>query len=108
MLGYLWALGWTLIIECSIAIAWPRRNLRLLTAVVLVNLVTHPLFGLSLYLARSAGWTVTTPMILVAEFVIALSEGAMLSFALPARSRREMFLLALSMNAASYLASFVL
>ncbi|HWB59459.1 MAG TPA: hypothetical protein VG733_08205 [Chthoniobacteraceae bacterium] len=103
--GYLAALLETEIIETTVAYLLGYRKGREIAAVLLVNLVTHPLLH---YYALLHEYFDLLPMSMTVLFFleigIVFGEWGLLSFALKEKSRGSLFILSATMNTCSYLA----
>jgi hypothetical protein len=105
-----YAIAFLLTLAIEPAVAWLlgyRRRLEL-ACVAAVNVFTHP--ALNLIIWTAARWyerPVGLPGILLLEIGVVLVEWRLMCFALPQRSSRGLFYLSLAMNAASYLAGFL-
>lgn len=108
MISYATALSLTVLIEVSVALLLGYRQGRFVLAVILVNLVSHPLLSVLAYANGYFGGVVDRPpLILVLEAGVVLLEGFLLTdtFELPARS---LYGLSLAMNVASFLTGLAL
>lgn len=92
-----WVIGWEWINICLeyTAVAWWRRP-RLFGAVVLVNLLTHPLFWLYMENCEPGAWAVAA-----AEVAIVAFEGLVLMVCYGRRAWRACLGVSFLMNAVS-------
>lgn len=99
----------TVVLEVAVALALGLRRRLEIAAVVLVNVFSHPLL---IYLLWTIASLRATPIrgleILMLEAGVVLVEWALLCFAVPRRPARRLFVLSLTMNAASYLSGMAL
>lgn len=108
MINYLIALGLTLIIESLIGLLVGFRNKKEFAALILVNLVTHPLLHLLFFLNNYLAFlTVNDGIIVLLEILITITEGCLLSLALK-KPLKRMLLVSLAMNASSFLLGRIL
>ena len=105
--GYLLALLLTLLIEGGVAFVMGLRTRQQMLAVVMVNLVTHPILHYTLLLLGQLGADVTLAIILGLEMAVAAAEGLLLVYMF-GRPKGRLWLIALLANGASYLAGLVL
>jgi hypothetical protein len=90
-------------IEVSVALLLGYRRVREIAAVILVNLVTHPLLNYLLLLNDYFGFgSARFPIVLLLEIGVILAEWALLLFALR-QKKLPLLGLSVTMNACSYL-----
>lgn len=102
MLDYLMALGLTMAVELPVAWLLGLRTISAVLAIVMVNLVTHPLLHLILLVLLTVqGWA-AAPLyvILVLECAVTAAEWGLLAYALG--QPKKMLLISVAANAASY------
>jgi hypothetical protein len=103
---YFFTLGLTLLIEIAIARAFFNEKF-IIPAVVLMNLVSHPVFNLTLYiLTNYYGWHIGWITIVYFEIGIVVLEALLLIFA--GFSRKRSMTLSFCANAASFSIGYVL
>lgn len=104
------ALGLTLLIELSVALAMGWRTRTDLAGIAVVSIITNPFFVLSVYVLLLVFRDLTPrPLVLfmiACEIVIVLVEWRLLRWALKKDSRKTLLLSAV-MNTASFLAGLV-
>lgn len=105
-----WALGLTLLVELSVALAMGWRTGNDLAGVAAVSVITNPFFVLSVYVLllmfRDLPLVALVLLMAVLEVVIVLVEGRLLRWALKKDSRKTILLSAV-MNTASFAAGLV-
>jgi len=108
MLDYLMALGLTLSVEIPVAWLLGLRNKHAVLAVVMVNLLTHPLLHLILLVLYTVtGWTAAPLYVIpVLECAVTAAEWGLLTYALG--RPRKMLLVSVVANAASYVIGMLL
>jgi hypothetical protein len=107
--GYLLSLFLTELIESAVAFALNFRKRREIAAVLLVNLVTHPLLHFyELLHEHYAAFPMDLTILTCMEAGIVFAEWGLLSIALRERSKRSLFLLSATMNTCSYLAGLAI
>jgi O-antigen/teichoic acid export membrane protein len=105
------ALGLTLLLELSVALAMGWRTRNDLAGVAAVSIMTNPFFVLCVYVlllvSKSLSpWPLVLLFMIVLEIVIVLVEWRLLRWALKKDSRKTI-LLSAAMNAASFAAGLV-
>lgn len=102
MLDYLIALGLTMAVELPVAWLLGLREKSALLAMVMINLITHPLLHLILLVIWTAGeWTAApTYVVPLLECAVAAAEWGLLTYALGRPGK--MLLISVAANAASY------
>jgi hypothetical protein len=107
--GYLTALFLTEVIETTVALLLGFRKLREIAAVLLVNIVTHPLLHYYLLLhERYDTLPMSMAVLFFLEVGIVFVEWGLLVFALKERPKRSLFILSAAMNTCSYLAGLAI
>ena len=100
--SYLLAFILTLVIEVSVAYPFINREKRLLFGVILVNCITHPVFGYSLWMNNIFNFVdISFSTLLFCELIIVLIEFLLLKI-VSRKSDRELFFLSLLLNAVSF------
>lgn len=106
--NYAVALLLTLAIETAVAWLLGYRRRLELACVAMVNVFSHPLLMFLLWiLVQWRNRPVAIGWILLFEVAVVAVEWGLMCYALPDRSRRSLLGLSLTMNAASYLAGFL-
>lgn len=106
---YLIAFFLTEIIEPTVAFLLGYRKPREIGAVLLVNLVTHPLLHYYALLHESfAQLPMSSAILFLLETGVVFAEWGLLVFALPKNSKRSLFFLSAAMNVSSCLLGLVL
>jgi hypothetical protein len=101
--SYLFALGLTILVEVSIALALGYREKTEVISVILINLMTQPVLNYFLFVVSNFSlFYVTVQAILSLEALVILIEWRLLAYVSQENSRR-LLLLSLAMNVASYL-----
>lgn len=103
VVNYAIAFTLTIVLEGAVALLLGYRKPTEIAAVFWVNVFTHPL--LNFFIAASGllrAVSVISMEVLFLEMGVVLVEWLLLSFALPRRSRRGLFILSLTMNSVSY------
>jgi hypothetical protein len=108
MLGrYLLALLLTVAIEGAVAWFFGFRTGRSQLAVAMINCLTNPALNLLLVILAWLGVAVRLPLVVLLEVVVVAVEWGLLVYAFGG-SKRRLFLLSLTANAASFLAGLAL
>jgi hypothetical protein len=93
----------TVVVEVSVALVLGFRRRSEIVAVIWVNVFTHPLLNFLLWtVVRLRSASVAPWEILLPEVGVVLVEWQLLCYALCRHSRSRLFLLSVTMNAASY------
>jgi hypothetical protein len=99
----------TVLLEVAVALAFGLRRRPEIGAVVLVNVFSHPLLICLLWTIASLRATPIRGLeILMLEAGAVLVEWRLLCYAIPRHSAKRLFVLSLTMNAASYLSGMAL
>lgn len=99
----IWCLTLTAAVEYAVALGLGVSDVRDGAVVLLVNVMTNPLLVSASYLVMlTAGKGAYYPVLAVSEIAVVLAEGLVYKFTL--RTKRNPFLLALILNAASFAA----
>lgn len=96
----------TSIIECLIAFLAGYRGKRFFLTVVLINLITNPALNYILLVLYSFNFLNLLPAVLVLEIIVVIVEWRILTYAFG--EKRKFILLAVLMNAASYLTGLLI
>lgn len=103
---YLLALGLTLAIEIAVAKVFFSEKY-IIKAVILMNLVSHPVFNLALYfLSAYLGWRIGWLVLIYFEIGIVILEALLLLYA--GFGRKKSVALSLCANTASFSIGFIL
>ena len=103
---YFFTLGLTLVIEIAVARLFFNEKF-IIPAVILMNLVSHPFFNLTLYiLSNYFGWRIDWITILYFEIGIVVLEALLLIFA--GFARKKSVALSFCANAASFSIGYIL
>jgi hypothetical protein len=105
--SFLFALGLTIIIELIVAVVFGYRNKISLLTVILINIITNPIANWIVVLNRATNTVSETILIVFVELAVVIVEWKLLT-AILKKDSMKMFLLSLSMNAASYLFGLIL
>ena len=97
----------TVVVELIVAFALGYRDKRSVFAVIVINLITNPIANALVILNASHFVMDERLLALLIEIAVVLAEWGMLALILK-KKRRDMLLLSLAMNAASYLFGFLL
>ncbi len=101
IITYLASLITTIISEIGVAMLLGYRSESVLRAIILVNLITHPLLGYTLWINAYENLINTSVLVAVLEVLVVFVEWGLLYFVLRERPRRLLFL-SLAANASSF------
>jgi hypothetical protein len=101
VINYLASLVTTIVIEICVALLFGYRSESAWRTVILMNLMTHPLFAYILWINNYVRFADTALLIVVLEIIIVFVEWGMLFYVLRERPRR-LLCLSFAANASSF------